>query len=782
MTKGQQVRRLKRLINLWYIIRRNVFLLTNGIITAVVVLLFLFGDVHASLFLSLVLVINVSLGLAQDIRAWMALSKLQLLTAPKIIRLREGEEDVILVEDIEKDDCLKLTTGDQIPVDGYLLETEVLEISEGLITGEGGTLSRKKGDYILAGSIITAGRATLKTSGVFKDSRIARMTEGLSDTTVSVSPIQREINRLVTYSGYLLILCIGFVVTRGAIVHESHVSIVKNIGALASALVPQGLVFALTLLFAYGAAHLYRKNVLLQEVNATEKLGRIQNLCMDKTGTLTDNTLIVEDVFLSSNSTLEETKDLLSCYVHNETSSSLTVRALQTYTKDISSSITLLEKRPYSSWRPYGLLRLDQNGRVFCLAIGSPEILLPHMEEGQEKERITALTEAEAAMGKRVLCLAIIESAILPQDLMQTHLAFVALITFKSQLRPGIKKALHFFEKRGVSIRIISGDHPETVRSVAMAAGVSNTDRLITGTAMQNWNEAEYLQVKNYTLFARIVPEQKEKIIQALKHDGFTAMVGDGANDALAIKQADLGIAMFDGANATRELASIVLMNNSFTALPGGVRLADSIIKNAEIFGSIFLGSAIVDGLLFLLVSLGNFSFPLTPLNITLINYFTIGIPGILVSYWTLWPTEETLAPSTPGFLQKIAPFMLISATLQAIILALLFFLSPTTMRLAPSNLFVIVGSIFTGYLFFLFTPRVFRGTLSLIQRRDLFLFTFIELLLLFLVATLKPLQQFFEVEGPLPATFFSSFLPLIVLFTLIQFVIARFLARNESP
>jgi len=272
--------RSKKIKDLSYIVSRNVLLLTNGIIFVVVISLYAFGDTTAALFIGGVLFLNITFGLAQDIRAWVALQKLQILTAPHIIRIREDKtEETIGVEDIQKGDHVRLVTGNQVPCDGVIISTQSIELSEGLITGESASVPRQERDHILAGSVVTTGGCVMQVDTVFEQSRIARMTEGIKSYSVSMSPIQRDVSQVIRYSGYVLILAIVFVLYRGAVVQESNVLIVKNIGALASVIVPQGLAFAMTLLFAYGAAHLFNRNVLLQEINATEKLGRIHNLC-----------------------------------------------------------------------------------------------------------------------------------------------------------------------------------------------------------------------------------------------------------------------------------------------------------------------------------------------------------------------------------------------------------------------------------------------------------------------------------------------------------------------
>jgi cation-transporting ATPase E len=740
--------------DLGYIVARNIFLLTNGVIALVVALLIVFGDIQAGIFLGLVLVINMTVGLGQDIRAWYALRSLQLLTAPRVVRLlSDGSEESVLTEEIEKGDTLKLKTGDEVPCDGTLLETHSLELNEGLITGEAASFPRKQGEHILAGSIITSGRGLMSTDTVFEQSRIAQMTEGIKSYSASASPIQKAVNQVIQYSGYILVLVIIFVVVRGYVVHTEHLIVIKNIGALASSIVPQGLAFAMTLLFAYGAAHLYQRNVLLQEVNATEKLGRIQNLCMDKTGTLTENRPTVEKMETPAGVTTEGAKKILAAYIEASGDSSQTITALREFVGEVKMTGKVVDVSSFSSWHPYGAVEiLELTGETNIFIAGASEYLLPHIVDMEERVWFEEIEKREGKQAKRIFCLTQAQGEHLPKDVSEAKLSLVALFVLSSKLRPGIREAIEFFQERGVHIRIISGDHQETVQAVARAAGVKHCDKVVTGMEMKTWSGADFAErARLYTIFARTIPEQKEKIIEALKEDGFTAMVGDGANDALAIKKADLGIAMFEGAPATRQLASVVLMNNSFTALPGGVALADSIIKNAEIFASLFFGVALTGLFLFFGVSILGYPFPLTPLNITLINYFTVGFPGILVSYWTIRKTEKVKAPSTGSFLKKVTPFIFWSALLQVLVLIPIFISSPESMKTGESSLWIILASIVTGYTFFLFAPAMYRGTLLVNQRRDLVVLTVLEILFLVLVFHVPFFLQFFEIIGKFP-------------------------------
>ncbi len=771
----------QKIQDLRYIFARNVLVLTNGIVSVVCVLLYTFGDTNASLFLGGVLFLNMALGLGQDIRSWLKLEQLQLLTAPHVLRVTEKGEESVLIEEITKEDHIKLRTGDQVACDGTLLEAQGLELNEGLITGESTIFPRKVGERVLAGSIIAAGTGLMESENVFRESRMARMTEGVKTYAANQSPIQRDVALVIRYAGYLLFVILAYVIVHGNVAHVSTLEIVKNIGAITSIIVPQGLAFAMTLLFAYGAGHLFNRNVLLQEVNATEKLGRIRNLCMDKTGTLTENTLTVEAMYCRDISE-ERARTLMAGYLKGSGDSSQTMVAVASFVGD-SFSGTIEDTLSFSSWRAYGAVSLAvATGDSAVVLVGAPETFLSHMKDKGHHAWLSELVARETKKGKRLLALATVKGNEMPRTFEGVEIIPRAVFALSAKLRPGIREAIDFFQKRGVRLRIISGDNPDTVRSVAEASGVLFSNKWTTGAEMAKWSEADFdRRAKDCTIFARTSPEQKEKLIESLKLDGFTAMVGDGANDALAIKKADLGIAMFDGAPATRQLASVVLTNNSFTALPGGVELADSIIKNAELFAGLFFSSALLGLFFFILLAIAGYPYQLTPLNVTLINYFVVGLPGILVSYWTIFPTQKLTSPSDGRFLSRVAPLAIWSAVAQTALVWAFFLKSPEALRSGNGNSFVVIAFGLIGIIFFLIVPRVYRGTLTRRETIELWLFCLFELVVLVAVFYIPIVSQFFEISRTGLSFAFAPFVVgTVLLYALVQFVIARMIERRR--
>jgi len=769
---------------LWYIIYRNVFLYYNAVIFVVAGLLIATKAIQAGIFLALVMVINIILGLVQDIHAWIALAKLQLLTAPRVIRVENGIETSVLTEQIRKNELIKLKIGDQVPCDGTLVDSRSFEINEGLITGESNSLVKHTNDKISAGSVVTSGSGLLRIETLFKESRIARMTEGVKKYSVSTSPIQDSINKIIVISGYTLILVLAYAITRGLIVHEPIVRLIKNIGALTSEIVPQGLVFTATLFFAYGAAHLFRRHVLLQEVNATEKLGRIDNLCMDKTGTLTDNILVVEHMFAPQTVERKDALRYVSAYIQGTEDSSQIIVAIRKFLGHISET-KIIDALTFSSWRQYGAVLIKDvdtaRQETISIYVGQPEVFLPHLSN-EERPWLENLLETHSRMGKHIVCVAQSRDTTLPQTLSGTSLSVTAVFVFFNNLREGIRDTVDFFQKRGVRIRIISGDSVDTTRTVAALAGINFSDQCISGKEMENWSQVDYeKKVNSYSIFGKIVPEQKEKIVSAFKKNGFTAMIGDGANDALAIKKADLGIAMFDGAPAIRQIAAVVLTNNSFSALPGGVELADSVIQNLEIFASLFMSQTMLGFLLFVLVSALGHEYPITPLNITLINYFTIGIPGLLISYWAISPTGRVYARGKVSFLKRILPFSIGSAVIQGIGAIGVFFISSPYVS-PESNIAVIFTFVISGFIFLVCTPGVYHGTITRVEKLQLVLLGIFELLFMILIFRIPFLIQFFDITPDvhnIPQTVCVEILVIIALVGLAQYICARWLGKK---
>lgn len=734
------------------ILSRHVFVLVNAIILGVILLLITFDNAESGIFLGIIVVVNIFLGAGQDIRARISHETLQMMTALKVVRFdAEGDETEILSEEVMRGDRIKLRLGDQIPCDGTLVSSEGLEVSEALLSGESDSFPKNAGDSVQGGSIVTAGTGIFEAQEDFRKSRMATMTEDAKKYAAKPSPIQQAITHIITVTGYVLLVSIVFVVARGMIAHDPSVRIVLNVGALASTLVPQGLVVITTLLFAFGASSYMEKGVLFQEINATEKLGRIKNLCMDKTGTLTENTLVVEALHAAPGHSSDEARTLTIDYNRGAKDSSRTMAAVADYLGDRAVITAITDALPFSSWRQYGAVRTGDGTVIF---VGSPDALIPYMRSDEERKWLIEHIENNSREGKRILCVARTTANDIPRVLDHADLSAVGAFILTSELRKGVRDAVAFFQNRGVRIRIISGDNTETVRFVACDAGVRGTEEAITGKEIAAWSDVELDErIDRYSIFARVVPEQKARIVEALKRTGFTAMIGDGINDALAIKKADLGISMFEGAPATRRLASVVLMDNRFTALPGGVELADNFIRNIEVFTSAFMNQTLIGMFFFIIVSILGNSYPLTPLNISFINYFTVGLPGILVAYWAVRPIG--VVPPTPSepFLKRVMPFVFWCSLVEAVAVAIAYVVSPAYFSASGSNTLVGFTFILLGFIFFALAPLVYRGTFAPIEKLHMAAFGILEIILIVVAVNIPIIVRFFEITTPLPST-----------------------------
>lgn len=752
------------------IVTQNSVTLVNIIFFVVILFLLLFDEVHEAIFLSVVLFLNIIVGIIQDFRAKITLEQLQILMAPKIRRVdKSGAEETVALEDISTGDTLKISLGDQIPADGTITESRGLEVNESLLNGESKSVIKSAGDSVLAGSVAVAGSALLRVSSLPRESFVSRMTEKIKLYAKHQSPIQENLSRFITYMSYVLLAIMVFVVVHGFLSEEIFSSIVKDVAALASTLVPQGLILATTVFFAYGAMKLFNKQVLLQEINATEKLGRIKNLCIDKTGTLTENKPVFESVIAYENSEELAIKDFTLGYVKATGDVSETMRAIETYVSEYEWSGTVVSFLPFSSSRKYGTATFEIEGKNTSIVMGAPDILLDRLAADRERKWLENAIAEYAPKAKRLVLLAKEEEggSIVSEDIPPTRrLHPLALFILSNPLRPGTKDIIDFFQNRGVRIRVISGDNPQTVEAIAKEAGIKHTDLIITGPEMELWDDEEYEErVPAYHLYARIKPDQKEKIVTFLKRSGFTAMVGDGANDCLAIKKSDLGIAMFNGAGATRQISQIVLMDNSFAALPEGVILSDTIITNIELVASVFFNKVATGLVLFLFLAYLGYTYPLSPRNTTIIGFFTI---WAAIFYWTLYPARVTKTSggsrADKSFLRRVLPFPLLFGALNALAATLVFLIGPDTLKGSGSNVLVVITLAGLGFWFFVLTPIAFGVPIGDKQKKTLkffgiFLFSF------FVSAFFSAdLAEFFDLHPP-------TFLPLLYTVAVVIFM-----------
>lgn len=755
---------------------KHVVTLINGIFFGVVTLLLFFKEFHEALFLSLVVVVNILVGIIQDMRAKVSLEKLQILMTPRIFRVtEEGVVEAITLEEIEPGNHIKLSLGEQVPADGVLNISEGLEVNEALITGESKNIQKPKGTQLLAGSIVTAGNGILIVGELPAKSFVVKMTEKIKQYSYVLSPIQQTLTNFIRYMTYLLIGVITYIVFQGINRDVVMVRTIKGIAALTSTLVPQGLILATTVFFAYGALRMFKRQVLLQEINAIEKLGLIKNLCLDKTGTLTENQPEVEQVIYYDGYTRAQIDNWLAGYLQRNARTSQTAVALENYApKTFQGSI--LSGIAFSSARKYGAVVMEQGGEKSVIVLGAPDVMLCRISNDRASEWVKVNMNTLSQQAKRIVLLA--RSISEGEELAQLDLEPLALIVLDNPLRPGTREIIEFFQNRKVSVRVISGDHPLTVQAVATQAGVKHTDMIVTGDEMAKWDDEAFAErAPAYHVFARVYPEQKEKIITQLRLSGFTAMVGDGANDCLAIKKADLGIAMFNGAPAARQIAQVVLMNNSFAALPVGVKIAETIITNIELVASVFFYKVVTGFVLFAILAAQGFLYPLSPRNDTIINYSTVWISII---YWSIFPARKIGLFKNTSFFKKIFPFSLAYGVLTALAAVIVFLLSPESLQHSGSNVYVVMSLMLFGIWFLYLSPQAYGIAVTKKQQITLSVFGLFILGFVVWVFLNPAVAKFFDMRIPTWTNSIITF-TVVFLFGFLQYNLTL-LWNNKTP
>jgi cation-transporting ATPase E len=516
----------------------------------------------------------------------------------------------------------------------------------------------------------------------------------------------------------------------------------------------------------------------MQEINASEKLGRIRNLCVDKTGTLTVNQPVMEEMVLYGNNDAGMVEQIAVGYIQANMDTSEVAKAIR---EKINSPFngSVIDALPFSSERKYGMAVLRMGEKIVRVVMGAPDILIDSIKDENERRWLNERIVFYSEKAKRLVLLAQDGNHASEVSAGIDLLHPLALVILSDSLRPGTEKIIDFFQKRGARIRIISGDSPQTVRAVAKQIGLKYADIVITGPEMEFWDDIQYEErIPAFHLFARIKPAQKEKIIDLLKKSGFTAMIGDGANDALAIKRADLGIAMLDGAGATRKIAQVVLADNSFTALPKGVYLGEAIITNIELIASIFFNKIVIGLTLFVIMAYLGYSYPLSPSNTTIVNYFTVWLP---MAYWTLFLSTGGEANSKISFVKKILPFSAINGVIMACAAVLVFMLVPGILKTSDSNSLLVITLIVLGYWFFVLAALNYDMISNKKQELILATFAAIASAILAFAIYVPSLSKFFELQPP---TLIQLFLcaAIILLAGVFQYLVASRWFRHKLP
>ena len=691
------------------ILRENLFVPVNIIMFALGLALILLGQVSDALISVGVAFFNVVVGTVQEIRAKRVLDRIVLLTRPRATVVRNGHEHLIDPVELVVGDILRLAPGDQVMVDGRVVSDGRLEVDESLLTGESEPLHKQQGDWLYSGSFCTSGSAYYLAEKVGAQRLAHQFTEDARAFRRVYTPLQRQINVIMQL---MLLVALFLEILLFLAVQDNRLSLVASVkmAVVIIGIVPKGLLLATSVAYALGALRILGKGVLVQQANAIEALSNVDVLCLDKTGTLTANALELEEVYPL---TIDEDRlrSLLGDYAASLTTGNPTSEAIARAGPGKRHRVR--EEVAFSSARKWSALSFDNGVLDGTYVLGAPDILQPflHQEPSQDSEMARAI-QVSIEHGRRVLLLASSQAdASLFDDrgdpLLPPDLTTLGLVSLRDQLRPEAQETLNGFAQAGIQLKVISGDHPQTVAALAQQVGFTTGGGAISGEELTRMDAAQLAQAaEENSIFGRIIPQQKAQIVQALRERGHSvAMIGDGVNDALALKRANLGIAMQSGSAATRGVADIVLLADSFGALPQVFREGQRIRHGMHNILKLFLTRVLyMVGLLVAIMIVDGF--PFVPRQNAVLTLLTEGIPALALASWAR-PRACEQGRALPGLLHFVIPA---AATLCLVAIGVYMASFPTDAQLPSAQSALTTFSIVCGLLLLPFVEPPTRG------------------------------------------------------------------------
>ena len=636
--------------SVWSIVRANVLTLFNGIILACFIVLFAIGRWQDALF-GFSAIANAVIGSVQEYRAKRALDRLALLNAPHARVMRDGSEAEIALDDVVLDDTLVLRAGDQVPADGVVAASRGLQVDESMLTGESDAVEKTEDDRVLSGSVVVAGEGTAVVDRVGADSFANSLAAEAKRFSLVASELRSSIDRVLKWVTWFvgpvaLLVLNAQMLAQGGWAAASASGAWRDAAtatiAAVVAMVPLGLVLMTSITFAVGAVKLARQQVLVQELPAVEGLARVDIICLDKTGTLTQGDIVFDAA--RPLAAVPGWESVLAWYGVQKDANA-TARSLAGHFTELPADQPS-DRVPFSSARKWSAVIFDDGMWI----LGGPEMVFPERGSDDAGQQQLASQAAElAATGRRTLVLA--HGTPTHDETVPADAVPVALLTFKENIRPDAAETLTYFAAQDVDVRIISGDNPRTVAAIAREVGL-DTPHGFDARELPD-DDQEFLEViNNNVVFGRVSPDQKKRIVLALKAAGRTvAMTGDGVNDALAIKEADIGVAMNSGAAATKAVARLVLLDGKFSHLPSVVAEGRQVIANIERVSMLFLTKTAYATFLAIAFGILLLPFPFLPRQLSVTDGLTIGIPAFFLA---LLPNAQRYIP---GFLRRSLTF-----------------------------------------------------------------------------------------------------------------------------
>lgn len=612
------------------IVRSNVCTYFNLVFAVIAVLLAIVGAWSDMLFLPII-VANTCIGIIQEVHSKKVLDKLSILNAPHTVVIRDGKRQEIPADQLVLDDIVEFSAGSQIPADAKVVSGE-LQVNESLITGESDEIEKREGDSLLSGSFVVSGKACARLEKVGKDSYISKLTlQATKSKKGEQSEMIRSLNYLIMVMG-IIIIPIGIALFVQSFIYNEgtfHDSITGMVAAIIG-MIPEGLYLLTSVALAVSSVRLAQKKVLIHDMKCIETLARVNVLCVDKTGTITEPGMHVYDFSVLDGADQLEISQLLADFVAAQEKDNATMEALKAHFSN-GSGMRAREVYSFSSETKYsGAVMNDGKSYV----IGAPEFVL-RVQFAQYQEQIATYS----SKGYRVLVFAQYEGTLDRKPLTEPVLP-LCFVMLANPIRKGAKETFTYFAENDVDIKVISGDNPLTVSVIAAEAGIVGAERFVDASTLKE-KEDYYRAVEEYTVFGRVTPSQKRMLVQALKeHKKTVAMTGDGVNDVLALKDADCSVAMASGSEAASNVAQLVLLDSDFSRMPSVVAEGRRVVNNIERTAALYIVKNIFSMLLAIFSVILMLDYPLEPSQVSLISMFTIGIPSFVLA---LEPNKELI-------------------------------------------------------------------------------------------------------------------------------------------
>lgn len=624
------------------IVRANVLTRFNAILGTMLVITLSLGHFRDSLF-GIVLVSNALIGIVQEYRAKKKLDALAVLYAPRARVVRAGALAEVAVEEVVLDDLVDLRAGDQIVADGVVRDGNGLEVDESLLTGESDPMVKQDGDPVLSGSFVVAGNGCMQATRIGDDAYARRLATEARRFTQTRSELMDGINTILKYVTWLIVPTGVLLFLRQ--LQENHVreALIGTVAGVVG-MVPEGLVLLTSIAFLVAAVTLARRKVLVQELPAVEGLARVDVFCADKTGTLTQGSIRFGEL-VPLRGDPGTARDALGAMAGRRDANA-TLLAVRESCPEPAGWATHAAV-PFSSARKWSAEQFAFGG---TWVLGAPEMVFPDADRDEHVAAARRAADERAADGYRVVVLAHTDAA-LEGEALPPGLEPRALVLLEEHIRPDAHETLEYFTAQGVGLRVISGDNPRTVAAVARRVGLDEPEPIDARELSSDESEVAAL-LDTHRVFGRVTPQQKRAFVHALQsREHVVAMTGDGVNDALALKDADIGVAMGSGSAATRSVAQLVLLDDEFARMPGVVAEGRRVLANVERVGNLFITKTVYVFLLAVASGIAKMPFPFLPRHLTLVSSFTIGIPAFFLA---LAPNSQRFEP---GFTNRVLRF-----------------------------------------------------------------------------------------------------------------------------